>query len=354
MSEIRYVNELGDALERAIVPALARPRLRLPRRPWRLVAVLVVLALGGEATAAALLDDSTQLAATSISCLAGTDNSANGSYDIQTAGRTPAQACAAVLDRPADTLVTCVGARAGVVVFESDGSANQCGSLGMSGLPATYAAADAHVHELVLGLARLYGSQDCIAPPRLVREVDALLGRLHFVGWHAQVETGPTVSAAGPCGQFPGTGSSMSDPAAAIDSHAYPLGAHDLVMIETGPARPALAALSTLIPELDSDSASRCFAVSSLQAFVTARVAARGLRVAFTTSRLPAGTTIGDARGPRYEAGCAIVGNVAAAPDGRSIAVALADRSGPAPSTGASPATEPTGPPRTAPATSSR
>jgi hypothetical protein len=341
MSEIPFVNQLGDAIEaaagRTLTPARRRRRVR---HPWRLSIVFAVLALGGAATADELLSGSTQLAATSISCLAGSGNQANGSYDIQTAGRTPAQACSAVLHRPAETLVACDSTRAGVVVYESDGTGDQCQRLGLSLLPAGYEAADLRVHQLVLALGRLYAGQDCTAPATFAQEVDGLLSRLGFAGWHAQVQATPG-SSAGACAQFPGTGSSVSDPAAAIDGHSYPPGGHDLVMIEAGSSRSVLAAFTTLVPELDQGSASRCFTLSSLRAFVTARVAAQHLPVAFTSARLPAGTAIGDARGPRYEAGCAVVGDVGVAPDGRSIAVTLTDRSAPAPSANGSPATAP-------------
>ena len=46
MSEIPFVNNLGDALERAIVPETARGGRRFRGRPWRLALVLAVLVAG--------------------------------------------------------------------------------------------------------------------------------------------------------------------------------------------------------------------------------------------------------------------------------------------------------------------
>lgn len=346
MSEIAFVNQLGDAIEAAALRTAPARRRRRIRHPWRLGVVLTVLALGGAAAADELLGSSTQLAATSISCMSGTNNRANGAFDIQTAGRSPAQACSAVTHVPAARLTTCESIRQGVVVYESDGARDQCQRLGLSRLPTGYEAADLHVHQLVLALGTLYDGQECTAPALFAREVDGLLSRLGFVGWHAQVQATPG-SSDGKCAQFPGTGSSVSDPGAAIDSHAYPRGGHDLVMIDVGPSRSVLAAFATLVPALDNGSASRCFTLPTLRAFVSGRVAAQRLRAAFTTSRLPTGSTFGDARGPRYAAGCAIVGDVGIGSDGRSIAVTLNDRSAPSLSSNGAPVAVPDGtPPR--------
>jgi hypothetical protein len=323
MSQIPFVNQLGDALQQATSePRRARRRLW---RTWRMVPVIAIL-VAGVAAAATVLNGTTQLAAESISCISGTGDNGNGAYDIQTLGRTPEQACSGVVGRPAAQLVACDGGRYGVVVYYSTGRAGQCASLGYRPLPADYAADDSRVNRLVVALTQLYNSRDCMSPTELASGSDAVLRRLGFVGWRAQLELGPAAVRSGPCGAFPGTGSSDSSAAAAIDSHGYPPGGHDLVMIDAGPSR-SMDALSTRLNDrLLAMSGARCLTLAEARADTEAMMPAGMPPAAFTVTRLPAGVTFGDNRQARYKAGCTIFVDAGTGSDGRTMEVALENR----------------------------
>jgi hypothetical protein len=330
MSEIPFVNALGDALERA-ASAPQRSRRHL-WRTWRVVPVIAIV-VAGAATAATMFNGTTQLAAESISCMSGTGNNGNGAYDVQTLGRTPEQACSGVVGRPAAELVACDGGRYGIVVYYSTGRSGQCASLGDRRLPANYAADDTHVNQLVIALTRLYHSRDCMSPAALASGSDAVLRRLGFVGWRAQLELGPPAVRSGPCGAFPGTGSSVSSAAAAVDSHGYPPGGHDLVIIDSGTSR-SMAALSIRLNDrLMAMSGASCLTLAQARADTEALLPARLRPASFTVTRSPSGVTFGDSRQARYEAGCTIFVDAGTESDGRTIQVALENRR----SAGASP-----------------
>jgi hypothetical protein len=108
-------------------------------------------------------------------------------------------------------------------------------------------------------------------------------------------------------------------------------------MVFSGFSRSMTALMGSLYRRLDAASAQRCYTVSAVRRMAQAVVAAHGLSAAFTDNRLPAGGSFGDARGGRYDAGCAIIGNVEAA-DQRTVDVAINDRAAPPP-----PASAPSG-----------
>jgi hypothetical protein len=350
MSEIPFVNALGDALERA-ASAPQRSRRRV-WRTWRVVPVIAIV-VAGAATAATMFNGTTQLAAESISCISGTGNDGNGAYDIQTLGRTPEQACSAVVGRPAAELLACDGGHFGIVVYYSTGRPGQCASLGYRPLPANYAADDARVHQLVIALTRLYDSRDCISPTALASGTDAVLRHLGFVGWRPQLELGPPPFRSGPCGTFPATGGSTSSAAAAVDSHGYPPGGHDLVIINTGPSRSMMALSMLLNQRLVATSGARCLTLAQARSDAEALIPSRLRPASFTVTSEPSSGGFGDARQARYEAGCTIVVDAGTSADGHSIKIALQNRSAvpAAASPGAATGVQATGP---RPAPSSR
>src|SRR5436305_9281131 len=99
MSEIPFVDALGDSLEAAFAAAPSPSRrLRLPRSGrgrLRLLVAVLALALAGFAGARALLS-TTELATNSIACYSGTSDDANMAA-ISADGQPPLQACGAVL-----------------------------------------------------------------------------------------------------------------------------------------------------------------------------------------------------------------------------------------------------------------
>ncbi len=121
--------------------------------------------------------------------MSGTNNDADGAYNVAQSGQRPTTACAKVVGVPAAKLVACVARLQGVVVYESDGDTDQCKSLGLAPLPADYASANARVHSLQQALTSDYGRSDCMSPQQLAREANADLQRLGFVGWRAVIDT---------------------------------------------------------------------------------------------------------------------------------------------------------------------
>lgn len=248
MSEVPFVNALGEAIEAAAEAqihaeraAARRPRrrrrLQLPRGRARLIVVLAVLAVGG-AAAAETLQSSTALVAGAIACYESTGTDSSAYYNVPPNGRTPQAACAhtfltsgpAALAAPGVRLVACTSPHGYVAVFQASGSSDQCHALGMSPTQAApYAAGAARVDRLLAELKSLSNRRACVTPHEFVDEVQGILARLGWTGWRAAIQT--RLSAGGPCGSFEATGSSASDPAASLDGQTH------TVWVVAGPAR---------------------------------------------------------------------------------------------------------------------
>ena len=217
MSDIPYVNQLGDAIEAAIAcePESARrrrlPRIAVPRGRRSASIVLAALAIGGAAAALAhTFQNSTALVAGGVACYAGTGTGASAYYNVEADGRSPQAACARVfrtdgppaLARPGVKLVACADPHGYVAVFRATGAAAQCRSERMSPLQTrSYAVAQSRVDRLVRALAVIGASRPCIPPAVLVGDVQRELHRLGWSGWHAQLQTRP---GDGGCGLFEG------------------------------------------------------------------------------------------------------------------------------------------------------
>ena len=246
MSEITFVNLLGEALERAVGAEMASGRsapgrrrwLRLPSGRGRLIVALATLAVAGGALAATL-HSPTRLAAGGVSCSEGTSNTSAGPEGVPLNGLSPVAAClreyrregVAAMTRPGVRFIACEQPGFLVHVMVADLRPNQCKRLGLLPLPAGYAEASSRVALLQRSLDRLQRGRDCIAPGVLVGEVRLLLTRLGFAGWRPDVEPSSPFSSTGPCAQFPGSDTQPSDPYLALDP------ARQVVMIGMGPPR---------------------------------------------------------------------------------------------------------------------
>jgi hypothetical protein len=234
MSEIPFVNQLGDAIEEAIAHRASARRRLVGRRRWRLIVVLAMLLLGGAAGARTLFFSSTQAAAIyGIGCYDGTGPDASGSFDVY--GPSAVAACRGVyrhegsrLGRPGAKLVACVGGPGPIaMVFEARG-AGQCQRLGFAPLSHGYAAAVAKVYRLDTALLALVRSRACVPPLELAGRVDRVLAELDWVGWRAVVRW--DVSPRGPCGDLGYDSSGEPAVRGSLDV------AHDTVLVFTGPA----------------------------------------------------------------------------------------------------------------------
>ncbi len=247
MSDIPFIDALGDALETAVADRLRStatadaPRARRirPRRGRRmLIAALAILTLGAAAAVAATLSGQTSLVAGGIACYEGTGTNASAFFNVEAAGRSPEAACRDTFARRAPSsalagrsLVACTDPHGYVAVFEASGDPAQCRHFTMSPLPRSYTQASARVETLVRDLNAVWLSRDCIPAQTLIDDTQSALDRLGFVGWHAR--PGAERHPGGACGMFRGTGITYSDPAASLDAKNH------VVWIDRGPSRSA-------------------------------------------------------------------------------------------------------------------
>jgi hypothetical protein len=353
MSQIPFVNQLGDAIETAIERDAARSaavgtpgaeperQQRLTRAAvggkWRRASlVLAVLAVAGATAAIAqTLQHSTRLVAGGIACYAGAGTDAPPYYNVEAKGRTPEAACKqvfrtdgpAALGQPGVKLVACADPHGYVAVFKATGASAQCGSAGMSPLQAKpYAAAQSRVDRLVAALAAIGANHRCVAPSTLVGDSQRELDRLGWRGWHAQLHAQP-VGQRG-CGLFEGTGSSFSDPTASLDA------VHHTVWIVSGPIPALIQLTASQDMKLRQASGEHCYTPAGARALVRDALASAGVQIQFALTREPRGEQVAYAQ-HAYDRGCTIVGTIMAAPRGRIVRAWLNAKSAPAaPSSG--------------------
>ena len=307
MSEIPFVNQLGDALDRAVAAESARRAARRPwwRRPQVLIAVAVV-AVGCGAVAARTVLSSSTLAMHPVECLAGTSFKSQIAFP-ENSGRSPVQICAKTLNVPASKLIACAGGRYTYVsVFYASGT-GQCRRLGLRSLPASYPAAQAKVQRLASGLTALQASAYCVPPARFAARAQQLLDRLGFSGW--RVEAGATlreeqhVIGGGNCAVLPGNVmSTRPNIMYAVDPD------HRTLTYDLGPP-PALSRLvQSLEASIQRTTARRCWAQGPLEVYVRQRLARHHLKTAFARTAAPGAEGYGDVWYHRYQQGCPVVG----------------------------------------------
>ncbi len=346
MSEIPFVQALGDELQRAITADLAgrtpaRRRLRLPRGRGRLMIALAVLVLGGAALADTL-QNSTRLAAGAANCSYGTSDTSPGVEGVPLTGLSPVAACRqeyrrngpAALTRPGVKFVACEQSGFYVDVMVADGRPGQCRRLGLSPLPVTYAAGAARVDLLERALGELQRGHDCIAPAVLVREVKGVLAHLGFSGWRPELDRPPLFGQIGPCGQFPGTDTQPSDPYQALDPR------RQVVVLGSGPALSTVRLVDTVLPHLIIASGRRCLSLGEARALARRLLAPGHWTPEFAITAELFGTTFDQARQLRYNHGCTVIVDLGPSGQERKMAVWLNARSAaPLPHGQASPAT---------------
>jgi hypothetical protein len=187
---IKFVEALGDEVERAAAARIAGRRGRLRRRLAIGGLGFALVATGVAAASGVLSGSPEQLASSGIACFERASLNANVTV-VPGDDRTPIETCRQLMgtDSP---LVAC--ASEAVHVFP--GGADTCRRLGMEPLPPEYAAARAKVEALERAVRRLERSE-CIPPPEFARRVQALLERSGWTGWTTWLR--PDL-AEGPCG----------------------------------------------------------------------------------------------------------------------------------------------------------
>jgi hypothetical protein len=190
MSEIPFVNRLGDAVERAAAARIATRRRRIRRR-LTVGALSFAIVATGVAAASGVFSSPEQLATSAVGCYERPSFNANTSV-LSTGEDSPIDTCRRVLhtDGP---LVACM-ADHHVAVFP--GGAEVCDKLGLAPLPPGYAPARAKLNAFARDVQAIETSADCIPPRELARRVQALLDRTPgWSGWRTwlrlDVENGP-------------------------------------------------------------------------------------------------------------------------------------------------------------------
>lgn len=320
MSAIPFVDRLGDAIQAATTdPAVARRRRRRVLRRRLLLVVAALLLLGGSLAAAELLNEPEKLATGSIGCYQ--DAGMRGTVTIIWPGdQTPVQACAETFreaGQPVPPLVACAYHGAVAVLPGRDQAV--CQRQALEPLPPGYAPALGRVAELERAIEAIEAGADCLPPPVLAGRVQRLLDRSGWTGWTTwlRLDVSP-----GPCGSVSGLGGGgRRSISGALDEAghrvmvfgAQPRSTEDLLY---GPGK--------LAPTLMDESGERCYGPDELAGHVRRRVAAAAPGRSLTVeTRVEAGADLFDARGARLEAGCAVVGDVGPAGNGRDLVVTI-------------------------------
>lgn len=280
MSEIPFVQRLGDALEEAIAPP-ERARRRRRRRFGGLAVAVFLLGAGG-VTIAEILDDPEKLATGSVACYSEPRLEPDEISVQSVGGRSPTAACAEIL-RTDGPLVACVH-HDFVAVFPGR---DTCERLGLRPLPEGYEDAREKVARLRREVARLTGAADCVPPRTLTRQVQRVLDRSGWEGWHAAVGFGE-----GPCG----TVSGLDEDRRRVD-------------IARGAPRSLERHVLARDESLIAASGRRCFTVASLKRRVRRELAPVDRPVAFRleVGPLPEYQDLDPtARNRRFEQGCAV------------------------------------------------
>jgi len=301
MSEIQFVNLLGDSIEEAIRrPAPARRRVRPGRRRHLAVALAALAVVGGGAAVADMLSDPAELGLGGIACYSGPGLEGNvavvGSGDLS---RSPVDICADAMSSEGVTasgLVACADEAAVAVVRRTGGAT--CRRLGLAPLPPGYAPSRERVRRLTERAVALERSAGCVPPAELARRLRGLLAEAGWRGWRAVVRGGP-----GPCGRVSGTGGSDVRVLTSVSSARRTIavtGGMPLALEEM------LFGSESLGDRLIESSGERCFTLAELEEHARGLLAPTGRPVSFRVRALPANQGIEPPRGPLYERGCAV------------------------------------------------
>ena len=318
MTDIPFVDRLGDALEAAIAePLPSRLRLRSRRKVF-VLAVFAAAALAVAALAVAhVLSSPDQLATTGIACYASADLSSD--VTVVPNDRAPVAACADAFRRLGQSvppLVACANGSSIAVIPATDRGV--CARVGLEPLPLGYALARAKVSLLAEAVRALEARRDCLAPDTLARGVEHLLFVQGWQGWTAEVQSRP----AGPCGSVTGLGGGgRRSIEGALDA------GRRVVLVSGTASRSTIDLLygqGRLAPRLEDESGARCFSIAELTALVQSRAGNAGRAATIELAPpLPSTTTLADARQQRYQSGCAVITDVHAASDGRDVVAVI-------------------------------
>jgi hypothetical protein len=324
MSEIPYVNRLGDELERAAERATRQPARSQRRRRLGLFALAGALLVSGSALATGLLSGDVDIqAAAQVACYDGADPDFSGSVAVvpPAAGEalaSPVELCRRALasdrwDRP---LVAC-GKEGSVAVIPGRNGAD-CRAAGFAPLDPAYARARARLAKLERHILAIEASSDCIPRGELVHRVQRLLDRKGWSGWTAETHR----LGEGPCGTVSGLG---GDGRRYIAHGLDAIGRRVLVGRSAGRRITELlySADRSVLAPLFTESGAKCFTLEGFRERVRQVFAGKGLSATVTRIEMARGTSLDDEDGrwTRYKQGCVVLAGGAPGPDADSAVV---------------------------------
>jgi hypothetical protein len=310
MSEIPFVNALGDEVERAAAARIAGRRGRIRRR-LAIGGLGFAIAATGVAAASGILTGSPeQLASTSVGCYERADVTNSGVSVLSSRQGTPIEACRRVLGINGP-LVACAGES--VLVFP--GGPGTCERLGFKPLPAEYASARVRVVELGRELAALEASADCVPLDEFAVRAQRVLDRLGWTGWTVEVRDD---LGRGPCGAALAMN---GDGSRSIEGTLLPDERH--LIVTPNPRRSTLDLLDGPGIRVTDASGERCYSIEGVERLVRDRLPAGGRTLTFTLGSRPDYVDIEGGRGERLDEGCAVIASMGPTADDRGIEVEI-------------------------------
>lgn len=306
MSDIQFLKQLGDNLEEAARKEIRQPSPRRGKRRLIVALAVAVTAVTGIA-AASMLGGSEELAASSIGCYETSDLGGNVTV-LSADGAPPVRVCEQVRSEqglPPQQLVACVRNET-VAVFPG----RDCSGAGLEELPGDYGQAVAKVERFGRSISRIEASMDCYPPEELAEKAREVLQRQGWDDWEVVVR--PNRDGA-PCGQITapsGDGSrSIVGVLDTVNSKVFvfaglPRSLEDELYGERGNG--VGGAIATVMEA----SGERCHTPASLMQLARDEFSDLDPNLSSRTQTLPKGTALADARGRRYEEGCAVIGDI--------------------------------------------
>lgn len=352
MSQIPFVNELGDALEAAIARQQHRDgfRFRRSRRMIVFAALAIVVLGGGGAVAATLLNAGQKLADGRVNCyfntapspaLHGRGNVGTGIVTGESAVALCSQAFRSDMHfgnvppgtlPPAHGFIACQAGNSTVNVYFSDGRPGQCERLGDRPLPATYPAATRQLKTLAAKLAQIQQHRGCESPRTMAHQVHQVLTSLGLEDW--QVSLQPTRTPAnwnlGPAGTGGICGSlAQFSWANTPKASASLFSNHRVIYISLGPPENTATRIYQASGRLYQETYTRCYTPTSIRTLVRLAFAPTGLQVRFATASVQKGLRYEPASERLYQRGCVRFNSAYPSNDNRYADVLLLARNAP-------------------------
>jgi len=319
MSEIPFVNRLGDAVDAAIArPARAPRRFRLTRRRYLTVALAALAVAGGGAAIAEMLHDPAEIGFGAVGCFERTEPGGNVAV-ISDPTRSPVELCATAMSEAslgARDLLACSWEGHGIVVV-ARGDRGSCSARGLAPVPAAYALGRRRAARLQALAVDFERDAGCVAPDEFARRLTRELRRGGWTQWRAVVAGGE-----GPCGRVSvPTGSSIvGSIGPSVDGARRTIGVKGRAPLEL---ELALSAPGSPGARLFHTSGARCFTVAGLERHVRRLLAPTKTPIRFRLTSLRSFVELTGPRGARYREGCAVFSAAQPLfPDGRVVIVA--------------------------------